>query len=150
MSDPWKLQVVWQRLIENETMQYASFAENLQKQRQKEAAAEAALLGVASQGVQTDDSLRKPTVEPSRVAGKKSHKKRKGGAAAAAADLPWEDRINQLPIACSSTGTFQHRQRPASRQPVTVEKNPLEDRGYRHGLVEKFQNRNPYGGFYTS
>ncbi|EER05790.1 hypothetical protein Pmar_PMAR011839 [Perkinsus marinus ATCC 50983] len=104
MSDPWKLQVVWQRLIEKETMQYATFAEQQRRQQQEEAAAEAALLGVACQSAQTDEDL---SEEPSL----RKYKSRKQRRSAAKSDATLKDRINQLPIACSSTGTLQHQQK---------------------------------------
>ncbi len=125
MSNPWKRQVIWQKVVEKETLHYAHLVENSEKQV----------------GVQTE--------QPKNACSAKKEEPCKKADAMA----EFRDRLPNLPIPSSSTGTLQHVYARNKRvngegESCAESRESGSRREYRHGMVNKFRSRNASGGFY--
>ncbi len=121
MTDPWKRQLIWQSVVEKETLHYASLEEKKPK----------------STAVQTSAEVSEPVVveEPKQT--------RPDPYAEFSKKLP------SLAVSASSTGSLHYKyNRLRAKADECEDDEPHRD--YRHGQAKRFGERNVRGGFFTS
>lgn len=132
MCDPWKQQVIWQKIVEKETLAYAEIAE---RNAARQARERGELLSAVTEPSKDEDESQVETTN-------------KG-------IEEFNARLPHLPISNGSTGTIHtlharraHAQLEAAPLSATERSQPRKP--YRHAHSSRFLKRNVVGGFFST
>ena len=132
MCDPWKQQVIWQKVVEKETLAYAEIAERNAARLARENGLEPKqLLRSGTTYVETHHDVANKGIEE------------------------FNARLPNLPIANSSTGTIHtlHARRAEAQiegAPISSKEQSQTRKPYRHEHASRFLKRNVVGGFFST